>query len=162
MTERYQRFAGIAIGISINNGIYIDAVGKGFDGREISKGISIHESFFVPWQFINNLNTENLRNYRCFLIKDKEYTISRIKRINFLKSIGYKEIEINNWIPEKYEEISNFIWEDVIENVIIKAYSIRDKLLLYNLCEFVISGHTEGRKYMPWQIYDKTRFRCVN
>ncbi|MBR3161348.1 MAG: hypothetical protein IKF19_06685 [Bacilli bacterium] len=41
-TERYQRYAGISVGVSLGNNIYIDAVGKGFDGREVLKGICCH------------------------------------------------------------------------------------------------------------------------
>ena len=39
-TERYERYAGISVGISLGRRILIDAVGKGFDGREVLKGIS--------------------------------------------------------------------------------------------------------------------------
>ena len=48
-SQRYQRYAGISVGISLNSGVYIDAVGKGFDGREVSKGIVTHERYFIPW-----------------------------------------------------------------------------------------------------------------
>lgn len=48
VTERYERYAGISIGVSLGKKIYIDAVGKGFDGREVLKGISCHESYCFP------------------------------------------------------------------------------------------------------------------
>ena len=55
-TERYERYAGISVGISLGKKIYIDAVGKGFDGREVLKGISRHESYTIPWQDIRKIN----------------------------------------------------------------------------------------------------------
>lgn len=36
-TERYERYAGISVGVDLGKDIIIDAVSKGFDGREVSK-----------------------------------------------------------------------------------------------------------------------------
>ncbi len=47
-TERYGRYAGISLGVSLGNFVYIDAVSRGFDGREVLKGISCHERYQIP------------------------------------------------------------------------------------------------------------------
>ena len=46
-SQRYERYAGISVGIDLGNAVYIDAVGKGFDGREVSKSI------FRRWRSAN-------------------------------------------------------------------------------------------------------------
>ena len=60
--------------------------------------------------------------------------------------------------PEKYNEIPDFIWMDVIKNVIKKLEKMEDELKNYNMNEFSISGHTEGKRYLPWQMFDKSRY----
>ena len=85
-TERYERYAGISIGVSLGNMIYIDAVGRGFDGREVLKGISCHERYVIPWSDIRKINIDNFKSYNTFIIDDKDYKISRDERINYLMS----------------------------------------------------------------------------
>lgn len=35
------------------------------------------------------------------------------------------------------------------------------KLSSVDLNKFAISGHTEGKKFLPWQIFDKSRYQLV-
>lgn len=39
---------------------------------------------------------------------------------------------------------------------------MEDELSSANLKEFAISGHTEGRRFLPWQIFDKSRYELSN
>lgn len=82
---------------------------------------------------------------------------TRNDRINFLKSVIHNE-DVEKYIPEKYNEILDFIWMDVIKNVIKKLEKMEDELKSYNMNEFSISGHTEGKRYLPWQMFDKSRY----
>jgi hypothetical protein len=34
---------------------------------------------------------------------------------------------------------------------------MEDELLALEFSEFAISGHTEGKKFMPWGMFDKSR-----
>ena len=52
-SKGYERYAGISIGVSVGVVVYIDAVGRGNDGREVSKGIDCHERYFLPWQMFD-------------------------------------------------------------------------------------------------------------
>ena len=65
-TERYQRYAGISVGISLGRNICIEAVGKGFDGREVLKGISCHERYNIPWSEIRKINIGNFKEYNTY------------------------------------------------------------------------------------------------
>ena len=156
-SERYDRY-GINIGISIGASIYIDAVGKGFDGREVSKGISAHERFYIPWFELRKCNVENFRTYRTYLITQKEYQISRCNRIAFLQSLGLPLNDIQKHIPKNYQEIPDNIWEDILINLIKKLEKMQDELVSVNLTEFTINGNVEEGKFYPWQLYDKSRY----
>ena len=159
-SERYERYAGISVGISLKNKIYIDAVGKGFDGREVSKGISCHERYMIPWDKIRTCNIDNFKEYQTFLISQEEYEKSRKERINFLTqpSLNLNPEIVSQNIPQKYTEIPDFIWLKVIRNLIKKLPSMEEELESADLQEFAISGHTEGADFLPWQMFDKVRY----
>jgi len=157
LSERYERYAGISVGINLGVGIVIEAVGKGFDGREVSKGISIHERYYIPWFDIRKCNIDNFKSYRTYIISNDKYQESRKDRVEFLLSIGIpKEKALEN-IPDQYIEIPDFIWSDVITNLIKKLEKMQEELKLVGLNEFVINGSTEGKQFLPWQLFDKNR-----
>jgi hypothetical protein len=157
-SERYERYAGISIGVSVGNGVYIDAVGKGYDGREVSKNIMTHERYFIPWMSLNKCNLDNLKSFQTYLINEDDYKKSREERVNFLLTTGAKIEEINKHVPLNYEKVPDFIWEDVIKNILSKLLKMEDELLALGFSEFAISGHTEGKRFMPWGMFDKSRF----
>lgn len=157
-SERYERYAGISIAISVNNAVYIDAVGKGFDRREVSKGIVTHERYFIPWFELRRCNIGNFKQYQTYLISDPDYEKSRNDRVQFLCSLGLdKNIVVQN-VPEKYSPIPDFIWVDVIQKILKKLDGMSEELISIGLGECAISGHTEGRYCLPWQIFDKSRY----
>lgn len=156
-SERYERYAGISVGISLGNNIYIDAVGKGFDGREVLKGISCHERYSIPWSDIRSINIGTFKNYRTYLIDDKYYRESREERVEFLKSCGISEELINENVPITYNEIPDFIWLDLIKNIIKVLEKEEDILRNDGFLEFNLSGHTEGKRFRPWQMVDDKR-----
>ena len=60
-------------------------------------------------------------------------------------------------IPKKYTPIPDFIWLDVIKNVIKPLDKNEDYLRSEGFFEFNLSGHTEGKKFKPWQMADDQR-----
>ncbi|MDE5539437.1 MAG: hypothetical protein K2J20_03000, partial [Bacilli bacterium] len=157
-TERYQRYAGISVGVSLGVGVHIEAVGRGFDGREITKGISCHERYFIPWLDLRTCNIKTFKNYRTYLISNEDYKLSRDERIKFLTSIGLDYELVSTSIPKSYEDIPDFIWLDIIRNILGKLEKMEEELRSVGLSEFAISGHTEGKRFLPWQMFDKSRY----
>ena len=157
VSNRYERYAGISVGISLGNAIYIDAVGKGFDGREVLKGISCHERYSIAWSDIRKVNIDNFKTYNTYIINDDDYENSRNERINFLLQCDVKKDILENKIPKKYENIPDFIWLDIIRNVIKPLEKNEDYLRSEGFLEFNLSGHTEGKKFRPWQMADDQR-----
>ncbi len=157
VTERYERYAGISVAISLGRNIYIEAVGRGFDGREVLKGISCHERYSIPWSDIMCINTNNFYDYRTFLITDYEYLRSRDERINYLISCGIDKNILEENIPKTYTEIPDFIWSDIIKNIIKVLVKEEDYLRSNGFEEFNLSGHTEGKRFRPWQMASSNR-----
>lgn len=156
-TERYERHAGISIGVSLGNKVYIDAVGQGFDGREVLKGISCHESYVIPWEDLRKININNFKEYKTFTISQEEYLKSREERINYLVSCGISFEVLAEKIPQTYREIPSYIWLDIITNIIKKLEKEEEFLYKDGFLEFNLSGHTEGNRFRPWQMVDDKR-----
>ena len=156
-TERYERYAGISVGVSLGRKIYIDAVGHGFDGREVLKGISCHERYSIPWGDIRKINIDNFKDYNTFVISNDNYLKSREERINYLVSCGLDKKVLDGSIPKKYELIPDFIWLDIIRNIIKPLEKEEELLRSCGFLEFNLSGHTEGKRFRPWQMADDKR-----
>lgn len=72
-TERYERYAGISVGVNLGKDIMIDAVSKGFDGREVSKSICTHERYYIPWYDLRRICIGNFKEYQTFQISNEDY-----------------------------------------------------------------------------------------
>lgn len=157
-TERYERLAGISVGVDLSSDVIIDAVSKGFDGREVSKSICTHERYFILWYKLRDLNIDNFHSFQTYQVSESDYRLSREERINFLKSLGLNPDIFSSFIPEKYQNIPDIVWLNVIKDLIKKLEKNEDILANYNYTNFAISGHTEGNKFAPWSMFDKTRY----
>lgn len=158
-SERCERYAGISINVRLGECVSIEAVGKGFDGREVTKGISCHERYYIPWFKLRNCNIGKFKEYRTYIINDEDYKESRNERVEYLIGIGLSKEKVLKDVPVTYTEIPNFIWLDIIKNIIKRLEKLEDELKMANLTDFSISGHTEGKKFMPWQMFDKNRYK---
>ena len=156
-SERYERYAGISIGVSLGNYIYIDAVGKGFDGREVLKGISCHERYTIPWEEIRKINISNFKDYNTYFISQDDYIRTREERISYLETCGISIQNLEEKIPINYQEIPKFIWLDIIQNIIKPLEKEEEFLRKAGFLEFNLSGHTEGKRFKPWQMVDDKR-----
>lgn len=157
-SKRYERFAGISVGVDLGEDVIIDAVSRGFDGREVSKSICCHERYYIPWFDLRKVCMGNFKDYQTFHVSDEEYLKTRLERINFLESVGVDREVLEQAIPSAYQDIPNFIWLSVIRNLIKKLEDNEYLLDSYGFDNFAISGHTEGDSFAPWQMFDKTRY----
>lgn len=156
-TERYERYAGISVGVSLGNYIYIDAVSHGFDGREVLKGICTHERYSIPWSDLRKINISNFKDYQTYKIDNKKYLETRKERIEYLISCGIDKNLIEENIPKDYQDIPDFIWLDIIKNIIKVIEKEEDILRQSGFLEFNLSGHTEEKRFRPWQMVDDKR-----
>lgn len=157
-TERYERMAGITVAVELGEYVIIEAVSKGFDGREVSKSICVHERYYIPWFELRRVNVSNFRNYQTYVITNEEYQVTRIERIEFLKSIGLDPNCFCKYIPENYCLIPDIIWQSVIKNCLKKLEKNEESLRNCGFTSFAISGHTEGNDFAPWHMFDKSRY----
>lgn len=157
-SERYDRYAGVSVRVTVGEGVLIEAVGKGFDGREVSKGLDRHEIYYIPWLDLRTLNINNFRNYRKYIISQEDYINSRKKRVEYLQGLNIPLELIESKVPVVYQEIPDLVWLDLLKHLLKKLIKMEDELLSEGINEFVLNGHMEGERFRPWQMYDKSRF----
>lgn len=157
-SKRYEREAGISINVNMHEDVCVEAVGKGFDGREISKGICVHERYVIPWFELRDLNISNFHKYNIYMVDQDKYYETRINRIKYLSSLGLKEEEFIKYIPASYKPIPDYIWEDLIQNVLVYLEKNEELLINSGYKHFCINGNTEGKECFLIQMYDKDRY----
>ena len=114
--KRYEHYAGISVRVDVGESIFIEAVGKGFDGSEVSKEICSHERYFIPWLSLISLNAENFKDFQTFQISEAEYEKTRDVRIKKLVSMGFEYSE--DLVPKTYSPIPNEVWSDLARNLL--------------------------------------------
>lgn len=124
-SERYERYAGISVRVDLGDKVIIEAVSKGFDGREVSKNICVHERYDIPWYDLRKVSIDTLKKYQTYEIDNKDYHVTRYKRIEFLKSIGLNSDIVSKYIPKDYERIPDFVWKSVIRNLLKQLEKMR-------------------------------------
>ena len=154
-SERYERYAGISVGVNLGKDVIIDAVSKGFDGSEVSKSICTHERYYIPWFDLRRVCIGNFKDYQTFQINNKDYQLTRLERMKFLASIGLNPEIFSKYIPEDYQAIPDKIWLSVIKKLLKQLEKNEDFLANYGFTNFAISGHTEGEEFAPWQMLVK-------
>ena len=156
--KRYTYDAGISVNVNLYEDVCIEAVGKGFDGREISKGICVHERYLIPWFDLKFITVDNLKKYKIYEVDQKKYYEDRKNRIDFLLSLGEEEKNFIKYIPPTYHNISDEVWEDLIQTLLVGLYKKEDILEKSNFKHFAIGGNAFNKKCYIWQMYNKDRY----
>lgn len=105
---------------------------------------------------------KNFKNYRIYIISQEEYEKTRNERIAYLESLKVDANLLSSSIPKEYQEIPDFIWLDIITNLLKKLEKNEDILQKSGFTNFAISGHTEGKHFAPWQMFDKKRYELAH
>ena len=156
--KRYTCDAGISVNINLYEDVCIEVVGKGFDGREISKGICVHERYLIPWFDLKFLTVENFIKYKIYQVDQDKYYTQRKNRIDYLLSLGEKQVDFIDYIPSVYEGVKSEVWEDLIQTILVNLYKKEDILEKSNFKHFAIGGNVVNHKCYIWQMYNKDRF----
>ena len=157
-TKRYKCDAGISVNVNLYEDVCIEAVGKGFDGREISKGICVHERYLIPWFELKFLTLDNFHKYKIYEINQDRYYEARKNRIDYLLSLGEKKEDFIDYIPSVYKDIPDEVWSDLIQTILVGLYKKEDILEKSNFKHFAIGGNVVSNKCFIWQMYNKDRF----
>ncbi len=115
----------------------------------------------IPWHDLRKISIGNFKEYQTYQISNAEYQKTRNERISFLESVGLNSAVFSKYIPKNYQEIPDFVWLSVIRNLLKQLEKNEDILASYGFTNFAISGHTEGKQFSPWAMFDKSRYLSV-
>ena len=117
--SRYERTGAFNIVIDWEKGIHIDFVGKGFDGGELTKGKNnSHTQMYIPWYLLEwspdfIWDFANLKN-----ISKDDYELSRKRRLDFLKEVGYPIGKVEESIPQSAACLKRDTFIDLFNNCV--------------------------------------------
>lgn len=167
---RYKNLGGFTISFDMNESINMNLVGKGFDGRELTRGIVTHESYTIPWDEILWVKDKYSLLKNKFVSKSKinneDYLNSREERIKFLiEAIKENQSFVQENVPLKYKEIEDDIIKQLLDEVVLPLYTKSEDLHYDGLKHFKVQGNiSPERKLIPFEIFtperiDKTQYK---
>ena len=124
---RYEDDGGFAVLFDKDKNVIIELVGKGFDGRELTHGKTVHESYTIPWG-------------KILYIKDKSNLVKDDKKV------------LEKKIPKTYKPVENEIIKQIIEDIIFELYIKKEELSKDGLNYFLVQGNIINGKVEPWEL----------
>lgn len=154
---RYLDDGGFVILFDMNKRVTIEFVGKGFDGRELTHGIAVHESIDIPWDKIlfirSRKDIQKFSDIKRFIISQENYKQTRESRIDFLiRRCHYSREILEKNILACYTPINDSILIQVFDEVIMELYKKQQELKKDKLTYFCIQGNIINKKLEPWEI----------
>lgn len=158
---RYENDGGFNVGFNLNESVVIELVGKGFDGRELTRDKAVHERYVIPWNEIlfmrNKADLMKNRNVEKSMVEPEEYQRTRQERMTFLKSVGCDDRILQESIPENYSQVDSSIIDSILEDVVFAIYKRKGELPKDGLKNFNIQGNIVDGKLVPWEIFRPER-----
>ena len=153
--ESYNTDGAFYVTFNVNNAVYIDYVGKGFDGREISHGKAVHESFYIPWDEVPFFQENKMGVYRKKLVNEEEYLQQRELRIQSLSSEELDEEFLEANIPKQYKPMSAGTMQEIKDKIIFPLFNAKDLQRQYK--EYTAICNIQKGKIICAEIYRSER-----
>lgn len=157
---RYENDGGFNIGFNMNESVVIELVGKGFDGREITREKAVHERYVIPWNDVlfmrNKTDLMKSRDVSKYIISDEQYKQTRQERINFLSDKEDKQ-EVESLIPTTYTESNDELIKNILDQIVFELYSRKNDLARDGLRNFNVQGNIVDGRLIPWEIFRPER-----
>ena len=137
--------------------LFIDYLGKGWDGSYLSHGSALHESYTIPWNEILGFKPTKRVLYRDKIVNNQEYSMLRNNRIQDLIQRGVDSSIAESAIPETYGGMSNLTFQQINDDVILKMYLAADKFKKYK--EYITIVQVENNRIVVPEIILLERLR---
>lgn len=156
--EKVKTDGAFNVYLQMNDKVFIDFLGKGFDMGAITKGKENHESWVIDWEEILFITPNKMNQYRQRIISNEEYISSARRRLQHLINIGYKKEDIKGKIPREYSPMPLSIKEMLLDEIILPLYMKREGLIRDGLKSFGVQGMIIDGKLFPIEFNRKERF----
>ena len=112
----YKTNGSFYLDFKVGKSLFIDYVGKGWDGSYLSHGSACDETYIIPWEDILFLKASNRKRYLANKITSHEYSEQRKARIvDLMKQFKFTEKECEAFIPSEYQGISDGFFQEVLD-----------------------------------------------
>ena len=138
----------IAIRIHLEDGVYINVAAPQMGFKSFDEITKASEYYFIPWNELHSCTLNNFKSYQSYQVNDIEYKRERRKAKNR-----------ETIIPRQYTEIPSYIWEYIINNLLIPLVDLEDDLLSLGLIDFFIIGYVNKKKFIASQLINRRRLK---
>ncbi len=156
--EKVKTDGAFNVYLNVNNAVYIDFLGKGFDMGAITKGKENHESWTFNWEDVLFVTPNKMNQYRKHLISNEEYIESARRRLRHLLDIGYSREQIKGKIPRTYTQMPLSTKEMLLDEILLPLYTRKNELLRAGLKSFGVQGMIIDGKLFPIEFNREERF----
>lgn len=154
--ESYNVDGAIYVDFNVKDAVYIECVGKGFDGREISHGTACHETYNIPWDEVPFFQESKMGQYRSKIVQPEEYLEQRDRRIKSLSNLEKIDKELlEDKIPKEYKTITQGLMQEIKDKILFPLYYAKD--LQYNNKEYIALCNIEYENLICAEIYRSER-----
>lgn len=154
----YKTNGSFYLDFKVGKSLFIDYVGKGWDGSYLSHGSACDESYIIPWEDILFLKASNRKRYLANKITSHEYSEQRKARIvDLMKQFKFTEKECEAFIPSEYQGISDGCFQEVLDQIVVQMYDARD--LQRNYKEYIAIAQIEDKNIICPEIILPARLK---
>ncbi len=162
--ERIYTQGGFVLDVKVGEDIKIGYCGPGFDCGELTKGISEHESWVIPWTARDITSSDAIDKFRVNKISDKDYRKSVVKRMAFLiREYPYRKKEIcDEFFANKahFSGVDPALFEKLQKEVLIPILRSKKSLIEDNLNHFGVEINVvKDNRLVPFEIEMPTIFK---
>lgn len=120
---RYISNGGFSVLINKGQNAIIEVVGKGFDAKELTNGLAVHEIYEIPFNEVLFCDSViKLNNYLVKTCTQDEYNIQYQNRKDYLLGLTYLENDIKNYLQEQYSPVSNNVKSQLVNEVLFVLF----------------------------------------
>lgn len=158
---RYEYGGGFNIVFHPGHSITIEAVSKGFDGHELTRGLAVHERMQIPWSQIGDPDASpsewwGKEGSEYWWVEDETYVQQRQARIDFLcNDCHYDRQLVEQHIPhEFYPALDEHLLEDVVIPLAYReAVLAREGLHIFAVQGNLVQQGSKGYRPQVWEIF---------
>lgn len=155
---RYE--SGGAFNVVINKGhnAMIEFVGRGFDARELTNGVALHELYILDWDDILFCDSgQELNRHKSKNLTADEYRKNRIDRMNYLSQSHFEPQAFEPFLPPDYHAIPNGVKTKILNDILFPLFTKMQFHVLPESQYWVCGNITTDNHIFPFEFSSMER-----
>lgn len=161
--ERLNTKGAMCLWVEVGDKVVMEYCGPSSDCGDITGKASAHATWIIPWDEVLFLKSSKMRKWLFYEIDSDGYQLARESRIKDLVTkycTNVSEEEIRSTVPANYKKMPQWMFDDIVEQVLVPLYCKREELLRNGLNRFGFECNivSDGR-IVPMELSVPERFQ---